>query len=430
MKILLVNTSGKTGGAAIAASRLMTTLNRNGVDATMLVADGETRRNGAVASLPCRLRHKWNFLSERLLLYVSQNFSRKHLFDIDPAMTGTDITRLPEFSEADVIHLHWVNQGFLSLRDIRHILESGKPVVWTMHDMWPFTGVCHYVHSCDHYKRQCGSCPLLAHRGPRDLSHRIWKRKQAVWSRFPRLTFVACSKWLAQTAAGSPLVGGHKVLNIVNPIDCELYSPRNKAEARQALGLSAGNKKLILFCAYNVMLPIKGLAYLKEALEMLVSISPELKEQLGVVMVGKGSETAGVDFPVETFPMGFVTDEHRKATIYNACDVFAIPSLQDNLPNTIVEAKASGLPVIGTKVGGIPQMIEHGVDGCLVAPQDSAELAEALKWMLSEANLDRMSEQSRLDAQKQYSEQTVAKRYMECYRSLMDEHRQSFTEKQ
>lgn len=97
MKILLVNTCGKTGGAAIAASRLMATLNRNGVDATMLVADGETRRNGAVASLPCRLRHKWNFLSERLLLYVSQNFSRKHLFDIDPAMMGTDITRLPEF---------------------------------------------------------------------------------------------------------------------------------------------------------------------------------------------------------------------------------------------------------------------------------------------------------------------------------------------
>lgn len=424
MKILLVNTSGNTGGAAIAASRLATTLQNHGIYAKMLVTDNGPKQNSFVVSLPGALMHKWNFLIERLGIFARQDFKKKHLFDIDPATHGTDITRLPEFKEADVIHLHWVNQGFLSLKDIRKILKSGKPVVWTMHDMWTFTGICHYVRECTNYKKHCGNCPLLAHNGPNDFSHKIWLRKQKIWNEFPKLTFVACSKWLAQVAIKSPLIKGHQVLDIVNPIDCNLYTLRPKSEAREKLHLPTKGKTLILFCAYNVNLPIKGLKYLKKALEILTTENPSLRETLGVILAGKGSDTAGGDFPVDTFPMGFVSDERKKALIYNASDMFVIPSLQDNLPNTIVEAKASGLPVIGTKVGGIPQMINHQNDGYLIEPQNSADLARAIKWLVSEADINKISAQSRANAQEQYSETSVARKYIELYENLLQDKQQ------
>ena len=421
MKVLLVNTNGRTGGAAIAASRLIAALNNNGVLAKMLVANNDDCKNPDIVSLPRSWKYKWHFLAERLSVFVRQNFRKTHLFDIDPAQTGVDITRTPIFQEADIVHLHWVNQGFLSLKSIERILASGKPVVWTMHDMWAFTGICHYVRRCENYKHGCGNCPLLFRRGAEDLSNAIWKRKQALWSRFPNLTFVACSEWLAQTAEASPLLENHRVLDKANPIDCSLYAPHDQTKARQEFGLPTEKRKLILFCAYNVLLPIKGLTFLKQALKLLVAKRPELKGQLGLVLAGKGSEGLGEDFPIEVYPMGLVTDERRKASLYCATDIFAITSLQDNLPNTIVEAKASGLPVVGTKVGGIPQMINQEIDGCLVSPGDPTELAEALEWMLCEANLSKMANHSRLDALSKYSEETVAKKYIECYRNMLAE---------
>lgn len=415
----MVNTSGRTGGAAIAARRLASTLQNHGVYAKMLVANNEDNANMSVVALPHKWLHKWHFLAERLFLYAMQGFKRKGLFDIDPAMMGTDITRLREFKEADIIHLHWVNQGFLSLGDIRRILASGKPVVWTMHDMWPFTGVCHYVHDCERYKVGCGLCPCLTYGFSKDLSHRVWKKKQRLWNQGGKLAFVACSKWLAETALGSTLLANHRVENIVNPIDCKLYSPRDKAEARRKLGLPQ-NKILILFCAYNVALPIKGLAYLQRALELLVARDGEWRDKIGVLLVGKSSETVGSGFCVETKALGFVDDERLKAQIYNAADLFVIPSLQDNLPNTIVEAKASGLPVVGTRVGGIPRMIDHRIDGYIVEPQNAESLAEGIEWVIGEADLKEISARSRCNAVEQYSETAVAQKYIRLYEELQN----------
>lgn len=418
MKVLLVNTSGKTGGAAIAASRLMSSLQNMGVYAKMLVANKEDD-NLSIISLNQPLRHKWRFMSERFGIFMRQGFKKHHLFEIDPATTGADITKLPEFKEADLIHLHWVNQGFLSLKSIRKILESGKPVVWTMHDMWTFTGICHYARECNNYKEQCGNCTLLTRQGNKDLSHKIWLKKQRLWNKYPKLTFVACSKWLADIAKESPLLANHKVLDIVNPIDSKLYAPRDKEAARKELNLPSG-QTLILFCAYNVTLPIKGLSYLKEACEILIKQNPELKQKLGLVLVGKCSEAVKDDFPIKTYPMGFVSDEALKARIYNAADIFCIPSLQDNLPNTIVEAKASGLPVVGSRIGGIPQMISHGDDGYLVEPKDATSLAEGIKWLLMETDLDAVSKRSRANAVAQYSETAVAEKYIKLYEQLTE----------
>ena len=139
MRVLILNTSEKTGGAAVAANRLMDALNNNGVKAKMLVRDKETD-NISVVGLSQSLIQQWRFLWERLVIFFHLHCTRKHLFEIDIANIGTDITKMREFKEADVIHIHWINQGFISLNVIRKILDSGKPVVWTMHDIWPATG--------------------------------------------------------------------------------------------------------------------------------------------------------------------------------------------------------------------------------------------------------------------------------------------------
>ena len=157
MKVLIVNTSERTGGAAVAASRLMEALNNNGVKAKMLVRDKQTDAV-TVAALPGRWRQQWNFLWERWCLLWHLRGQRRYLFKLDMGNAGSDITRLPEFKEADVVHLHWVNQGMLSLQGIRRILDSGKPVVWTMHDAWPSTALCHLTLGCKNYKTQCRNC--------------------------------------------------------------------------------------------------------------------------------------------------------------------------------------------------------------------------------------------------------------------------------
>ena len=161
MRVLIINTSENIGGAAIAANRLMEALKNNGVKAKMLVRDKRTDQI-TVASLPQSPLLKAKFVWERVCIWKANRFKKHNLFQVDLANTGTDVTSLPEFKEADVIHLHWVNQGFLSLKDIRRIIDSGKPIVWTMHDQWPFTGICHYSGECTKYQTECHHCTEAA----------------------------------------------------------------------------------------------------------------------------------------------------------------------------------------------------------------------------------------------------------------------------
>ena len=183
MRVILINTSERIGGAAIAANRLMEALKGQGIKAKMLVRDKQTQSSTVVA-----LRQNWRmvgqFVWERVVIWAANRFSRQNLFAVDIANTGNDITALPEFQQADIVHLHWVNQGMLSLKDIRKILDSGKPVVWTMHDMWPCTGICHYARRCDHYRTACHNCPYLAGgRQNKDLSATTFRRPAAGGSR-------------------------------------------------------------------------------------------------------------------------------------------------------------------------------------------------------------------------------------------------------
>ena len=304
MRVLIVNTSERTGGAAVAANRLMKALNNNGVKAKMLVRDKESD-NLTVVGLPKSPLLHWHFLWERFVIFCKLHFSRKHLFDIDMANAGSDITKLHEFQEADIIHLHWINQGMLSLNSIRKILQSGKPVVWTMHDIWPATAICHLTLGCHYFKNRCANCKYLPGGGSRhDLASRIWQKKQQLQAD-GNIYYVACSRWLESEAKSSALLKDQKITSIPNPIDTHLYKRGNKQEARQRLGLPL-DKKLILFASQRVTNEYKGMSYLVDACRQLDDLAKGLCE---VVILGGHAEEVVEQLPMNAHPLGYVNDE-------------------------------------------------------------------------------------------------------------------------
>lgn len=417
MRILIVNTSEKNGGAAVAANRLMEALNSNGEDAKMLVRDKQTDDKRVVALRRSRL-HWWRFLWERWCIFLHLHLSRQRLFELDIANTGTDITTLPEFKAADIIHLSWINQAMLSLADIKKIVNSGKPVVWTMHDIWPATAICHYARGCKQFHTACHHCPLLPRGGGNnDLSARVWRKKVAILQD-KSILFVACSKWLEGQAKQSALLKNQIVTSIPNPIDTRIFYKQDKKQARRAFGLPE-NKQLILFVSQRVTDERKGVNYFIEALQQLVTEHPAMKQNTGVVILGGHSAEVAARLPIPAYALGYVSDAQKIASVYNSADLFVLPSLEDNLPNTIMEAMACGIPCVGYRVGGIPEEIDHLKNGYVAAYKDVNDLARGIYWVLNEAEYDVLSTQAIEKVISCYSQKAVSLRYIEVYNQAL-----------
>ena len=420
MRVLIVNTSERIGGAAIAAGRLMDALKNNGIKAKMLVREKQTDRL-SVTGLKMSGWRVWQFLWERILIWKENQFRKHNLFAVDIANTGTDITSIPEFQEADIIHLHWINQGMLSLNDIRKILQSGKPVVWTMHDMWPCTGICHHARECDKYHQECHHCPYIYKGGgKKDLSHQVFKKKKEIYQLAP-VTFVTCSQWLKERASQSALLNGHTIVDIPNPINTSLFKPQNVMAARNKMGLPT-DKKLILFGSVKVTDKRKGIDYFVESCKLLAERHPELKEELGVVVYGKNSEQLKPLIPFQVFPLDFISSDKDLVNVYNAVDLYVTPSLEENLPTTIMEAMACGVPCVGFNVGGIPEMIDHLHNGYVAEYKSAEDLANGVIWTLNESEYHTLSEEACRKAVSNYSESTVAKKYIDVYNKITGNH--------
>lgn len=419
MRILLCNTSESTGGAAIAARRLMHALRAAGEDAQMFVRDRAAKSETCVHTPACpRPLLKAKFVAERIGIWRANGWHKHRLFEVDSATHGTDLTRMPLFKKADVVHLHWINQGFFSLRDIAKILHSGKPLVWTLHDMWPLTGICHHSRECEGWLTGCGNCPILYKGAPHDLSWRRYRHKKSVYNTAP-IHFVACSDWLADLARRAPLLQGHTIHSIPNPIDTGFYRPGENSAARKRLGLP-DNATLVLFVAYKATDPNKGITYLQQAVEKLIATHPELKETLRVVIVGREATTLRDSFAVPTHTYEYVSDEETMRDFYRAVTVLAMPTLQDNLPNTIVEAMACGTPTVGFHVGGLPQLIAHRESGYLAAYKDASDFAEGITRSILPDTLPRLADACRQRAIDNFSQKAVAEAYMAVYQQALE----------
>lgn len=416
MRILIINTSERIGGAAVAASRLMESLKNNGIKAKMLVRDKQTDQI-SVVGLKRNWLHVWKFIWERIVIWKANCFKKNNLFAVDIANTGTDITSLPEFQQADVIHLHWINQGMLSLKNIHEILKSGKPIVWTMHDMWPCTGICHHSRECTNYETECHHCPFICGgKRKKDLSTRTFRKKKEIYNT-TSITFVACSRWLEERAKTSTLLSGQIVTSIPNPININLFKPRNMQEARNKCRLPQ-DRKLMLFGSVKITDKRKGIDYLIESCRILVEKHPEWKKSLGVVVFGNQSQELQSLLPFRVYPLPFIKNEHELVDIYNAVDIFVTPSLEENLPNMIMEAMACGVPCVGFNIGGIPEMIDHLHNGYLAQYKSSEDFANGIQWILTEPEYDELSEQACRKAVANYSESTIAKKYTDIYNKI------------
>ena len=412
MRVLIINTSERTGGAAVADNRLTEDLNNYGVKAKMLVRDKQTDHI-TTAPLPSSWRLRWNFLWERFVIWKHNGFCRKNLFAVSIANSGTDITCLPEFKEADIIHLHWVNQGMLSLKGIRKILTSGKPVVWTMHDMWPCTGICHYAGECKGFYDECGQCWLLRFPKDNDLSHKILERKRRTYSK-GNIHFVTCSHWLEGMVRKSSLIKEYNLCTIHNTLNVSLFKPNNLQAAREQWNLPI-EKQLILFGAVKTTDKRKGLDYFVEACLILANQYPFLKDKVGVVIFGNKADELQNLLPFPVYSLGYIHSEREMAKVYNAVDVYTIPSLEDNLPNTIAEAQACGRPCVGFRVGGIPEMIDHQENGYIAEYRNAKDFAQGIYWVLQEADSEILSQKARKKAIAAYGEDSVAKQYIQLY---------------
>ena len=415
---MIVNTSERTGGAAIAAGRLTEALKSHGIKAKMLVRDKQTDRISTVA-LGGGWKQVRKFVWERVVIWINSHFRRERLFSVDIANTGNDITRLPEFKEADLIHLHWINQGMLSLKVIRKILASGKPVVWTMHDMWPCTGICHHARTCTAFHSECGACPMIYSQKRKDLSSRIFRQKQRLYAS-GGIHFVTCSHWLEGMAKQSALLANQPVSVIPNPISTTLFHPMKQTEARQKLALPTEGK-LILFGSVKLTDKRKGIDYMVEACRLLAKQHPALKEQLALVAVGMHAAELQPLVPFKVHNMGYVREEHQLAEIYNAADLYVIPSLDENLPNTIMEAMACGTPCVGFPTGGIPEMIDHLKNGYLTKEHSAEQLAEGIYTLLTTPAYESLSHEAVAKVNACYSERSVANQYGQLYAKLLKE---------
>lgn len=405
MKILILSTYSNTGGAAIAANRLMNAFNNNGVKASMLCRK-------SISWGPKALRKQsWTSIWERLTILFRNGFSMKRLWSMDSACCGQDITDTMEYREADVIHLHWINQGFLSLGEIEKMVRSGKRVIWTMHDAWNSTGGCHLTLGCEKYKEQCRGCKYLSkpadnagEAGKRDLSTDVWEKKKRLYD-LGGISFVTCSEWLRKEVIGSSLMKNQSVTAIPNPIDTAFYFPQDREKAREAL-LLPQDKRLVLFVAQNVANPYKGMNYLIEAVRRLEDRDIEL------VMLGNSGGMMSLG-GVKVNALGYVSDAETIRMAYSAADVFVLPSLSENLPNTIMEAMACGTPCVGFRVGGIPEMIDHGKNGYVAEYCNAEDLAKGIETVLFDEAATEYGKACIAKVAECYSEESVVKRYLE-----------------
>lgn len=420
MKVVIVNTSERTGGAAVAANRLTQALLKAQVNVKMLVRDRKTDCSDVQTtntSLFRELVNRFCFLWERIVIFLNNKLDRTNLFQVSIANTGLDISKLKIVQEADIIHLHWINQGMLSVQDIRLLLNTGKPIVWTMHDLWPATGICHYPGTCLKYITQCESCPLTP-KAIIDFSKLITFRKQT--SGFNRITYVGCSRWIARQAAGSFLLRKARISSIPNPIDTSVYYPSDKKQARIFYQLEE-NKIYLLFGAVKVSDTRKGAEYFREACEYLFRNNPELKDKIEILLIGNASDEIKTYFPYPVRGLGYLHTDNELRMAYAAATLFIIPSLEDNLPNTIMESMACGTPCVGFATGGIPEMIDHQINGYVARYKSAEDLANGILYLLQDSVYSGCVTNCVEKVNTCYTQQVVASNYISLYNKLIKE---------
>ncbi|MCC6804247.1 MAG: glycosyltransferase family 4 protein [Anaerolineae bacterium] len=416
MQVLHVNWLESFGGASKAAQRLHQGMLRIGVESRMFVLK-KTSASESVYEVPGLLGEWMRRLSHRidplpLRRYPDRPPNLVFSNNWMPYPVARILNRLP----SDLLHFHWIGGGLIPISEMQHV---NKVVVWTLHDSWAFTGGCHLPFDCMRYKDTCGECPRLHSTKNNDISHWGLEKKQQSYAKM-RITIVTPSRWLAECARSSTLLHDKRIEVIPYGLDLALYKPSDKYAARTALNLPQ-DKKLILFGAvqstsdYN-----KGFHLLRPALHQLATEGWFNRAE--AVIFGNAPNAPVEDLGLTPHYLGSINDEMKLCQLYSAADVLIIPSLQENLPNVVLEAMACGTPCVGFRIGGIPDLIEHQINGYMAEPYEPADLANGIVWVLEDDERHReLSAQSAAKIRREHALPDIARRYVALYEAILAE---------
>ncbi len=414
MKPLLICKNDIQGGACRAAYRLHQSLHGIGVPAQMLVQN-KVSDDRFVIGAKTLLRQKLSNFRESLdALPVNLYKQRENTTFWSEWLPDTINNKVNKLNP-DIINLHWICGGYLQIETIG---KFNKPVAWTLHDMWPFTGGCHYSGDCDRYTQSCGNCPQLKSKSKWDLSSWVWQRKAKTWAKL-NLTVITPSRWLAERARSSSLFKDVRIEVIPNGIDTTRYKPVKRI-ARELLNLPQ-DKQLILFGAMKPSDRRKGFHLLEPALQSLSKSG--WREHAELIVFGSSQPNSQADLGFRTHYLGRLGDDIALALVYAAADVLIAPSIQDNLPNTVLEALACGTPCVAFNTGGLPDAIEHQINGYLAQPYKIEELAQGIVWVLeNEDRQQKLSYRAREKAEKEFSLALQANRYLAIFTEMVEDY--------
>lgn len=394
-------------GANSAAGRLCASLQRSGARVTMLAVVPPEQPDSLFFSSSGLLRNLRRRLGQ-IPLYLFPR--RDKALPWSSFLFGHSLERWVRLINPDVAHLHWVGASTIALHSLKKL---AVPVLWTFHDVWPLTAGCHCNMECEKWRDGCKHCPQLgAGLFSIDLSSHLFDFKRAAVQQ-SRVEAICPSRWLTDMAADSPLWRGKPVHHLGNAIDMNLFAPANKVEMRRLWGIPE-DKPVILFGATVSTIHYKGFHLLLQALECLK------KQGTDAHLVVFGENPAGNDLNFPSTSVGFVHDPARLATLYAAADVFVIPSMQDNLPTTVLESSACGTPCVAFDIGGIPDMVIHNKNGYLAKAFDVADLAYGIKLILQNPELaQRWGRNAREHIFSNYESSMIARQHIELYQRII-----------
>jgi glycosyltransferase involved in cell wall biosynthesis len=410
MRPLLLSTFDRDGGAARAAARLHLSLLTAGVESAMLVQGKSSQLPHVVGprnfaeKVFSRIKPLLEKLPTRRYEMISKDFSAPWA----PTFTPYRVREIAP----DLVHLHWISYGFLGIRDL---VKLRAPLVWTVHDMWAFTGGCHYPLGCERFTNDCGACPILGSTQERDLSRKIWEEKHNAWRQL-EIDVIAPSRWMRDCALRSKLFHNRNIRLIPNAVDVEMFKPNERTPMRQLFNLPQAPKLVLFGAVDSANNPRKGPHLLRPALEYLRSPAAQPIE---LVVLGQDRPSADGPFPLPTHYMGSFSDELSLAALYGAVDVVVLPSIEDNLPNVALEALASGRPCVSFDIGGLPDLIAHRRSGYLAKAYDTEDLARGILFCLDERSAQSLAAHARDHVLTHFTPEIVARQHIALYEEVL-----------
>ena len=427
VKVLSVCTSDSYGGAARAAYRIHLSQRNSNISSRMLVKY-KSVDDPSVYALDSFLPHNALYKSLQWITAKIENkmqqsrwmpyTQREDVFMSD--LRGCDLHSVLKRIDYDILHLHWINQRFIPISQ----LPKDKPIIWTLHDSWPFCGICHYFLECNRYTTHCGQCPFLHSTNENDLSHKIWKKKLRVYKDLD-LHIVTPSQWLGDCAKRSVLLGRFPMKVIPNCLDSDIFRPLEESELSprwRTLINRTNGKRIILFGAINATRDkIKGYSQLISSIQYLEQRMDT--NNIAIVVFGANSSDMDIQTAIPIHYVGYINNNDDLVSLYNIADVMIVPSLTEVFAQTASEALSCGVPTVAFRCTGIQETINHKINGYTAEPFDPADFATGILWCLNNNDNNKLGKAGREKALKNYSSAVVGKQYEQLYLSVYNESR-------